>query len=236
MTGWISPVFVKSLPVPGVEPTAPGAVCIQVHPDWIPYIAGALDVFRQAAVWAGTAAEIETATRQAGNLLDLIASATNCPTGGEDTALDYILIRDEKSLNTSGGSAVAGAWQTRNLTEKPVDTGSYATLDTHQIILSAGTYEARITAPAYRVARHKARLQDITHTVTLLWGTSEHTANADAIMTTSRIAGRFTLASSSVLEVQHWCQTAVSSTGLGVASNIGIDEVYTVVELWRVGD
>jgi len=234
--GWISPAFVKSLPVPGVEPTAPGAVCIQVHPDWIPYIAGALDVFRQAAVWAGTESEIDTATRQAGNLLDLVASATTCPTGGEETNLDYILIRDEKPLNTNGGSAIAGL-QTRVLTTIVTDTGSHASLSSNQITLAAGTYEMQITCPAYQVLRHRARLYNVSFGVTLGWGTSEYTSSSDGVMSSSLVIGRFTLPAAAVLEVQHYCQQARGSgLGLGVASNLGTDEVYTVAEFRRVGE
>lgn len=148
-------------------------------------------------------------------------------------ALDYILIRDEKAQNTGGGTFTSGAWQTRDLNTEVVDTGGHASLAANQITLAAGTYRYRISAPAFSVDRHQARLQNITDGTTIEEGTSEYSANSSAIATTqSVLAGRFTIAASKVLEVQHRCGTTRATVGFGSESNF-TTEVYTVVELWR---
>jgi len=46
--------------------------------------------------------------------------------------------------------------------------------------------------------------------------------------------GRFTLSTTTVLEVQHQCNTTRASNGFGVAANF-TTEVYTSVELTREG-
>lgn len=145
---------------------------------------------------------------------------------------DYILIRDEKAQNTEGGTFTSGAWRTRTLNTEVVDTGNHAALASNQITLEAGTYQVRISCPAINVARHQARLQNITDGTTLLVGTSESSAAASTVTSRSLIEGRITLSAQKVLEVQHQCQTTGTTTGFGLASNF-TTEVYTIVELIR---
>lgn len=147
----------------------------------------------------------------------------------------YIHIRDEKTSGTNGGTFTSGAWRTRDLNTEVSDAGGYASVASNQITLAAGTYLADIKCPALAVGRHQARLQDVTSAVTLLTGTSEYTASTDVVQTSSHVRGVFTLAASKVLEVQHNGQVTAASNGFGQAGSFGT-EVYTVVELTRIGD
>ena len=151
------------------------------------------------------------------------------------TVENYILIVDEKAAGVHGGTFTAGAWQTRILNTKRSDTGSNATLASNQITLTAGTYRCYISAPAYYTAPHKTRLRNISDSTTTLVGTSETTQNqGDGMQNRSFIVGSFSIASSKVFEVQHRCITTAPNTGLGVATNVGEVEVYTMAEFWKV--
>jgi hypothetical protein len=146
----------------------------------------------------------------------------------------YVNIRDEKAANTDGGTFTSGAWRTRDLNTEHADTAGIASVASNQITLAAGTYRCHIVVPGAKVDRHKARLQDITNTATLLHGTTAFSWNtSDLAITHSVIAGRFTLAGSTVLEVQHQCQTTYATGGYGHASNFAVAEIYTVAEFWR---
>lgn len=149
---------------------------------------------------------------------------------------DYLMYRDEKTQNTDGGGFTSGSWQTRELTVESADPGGYGSLSSNQITLLAGTYRVRISCPAFLVARHQARLQDITNTATLLLGTSAFAeasgAGNNRDVTCSYIDGRITLAGTTVLEVQHQCQTTKTVNGFGIAANF-TTEVYTVAEFIR---
>lgn len=145
----------------------------------------------------------------------------------------YILIRDEKSSGTAGGTFTSGAWQTRTLNTEVIDTGGNASISSNQITLAAGTYEVDISAPAYECASHQTRLQNITDGTTELIGSSEYTGSTDIVSNRSRIQGRFTIAGSKVFEVQHRCSTTRSTSGFGVAASLGT-EVYTIVEMRKV--
>lgn len=150
----------------------------------------------------------------------------------EDT---YILLREEQTSGTSGGTFTSGAWQTRVLNTEVSDTGSLATLGSNQITLAAGTYRAFIKAPGNAVTYHQARLQNVTDAATLLLGTTETANSASPHVTSSVITGIFTIAAGKALEVQHYCTGTKATNGFGVAGSFNT-EVYTTVELIRIGD
>lgn len=159
-----------------------------------------------------------------------IEAALSIPPG--DT--DYICIVDQKTQNTDGGTFTSESWQTRDLNTELADTGNHASVASNQITLAAGTYRVYISAPAFGVHKHMAKLVNVTDTADILTGTSEYT-EAASYVTRSIIIGRFTIADTKVLEVQHKCSTTVASIGLGFASNLDV-ETYTIVQLEREAD
>jgi len=151
----------------------------------------------------------------------------------ERPVTDYILIRDEKTQNTSGGTFTSGAWQTRDLNTEVQDDGNHATLSSNQIMLETGTYYFRISAPAYQVGAHQIRLQNISDASTIALGTSQRSGTAEAVVTRSMVSGVVTIAAAKTFEVQHYCQSTNSTDGYGLAANFDT-EVYTIAEFWKV--
>lgn len=150
------------------------------------------------------------------------------------SALDLLHVRDEKASGTDGGAFNNGAWQTRTLNTTSTNTISGASLASNQITLPAGTFEIDASAPGFLVREHKVRLQNITDGTTVLVGTSEFTLNTDTVQTRSTVKGRFTLAGSKVLELQHRCNTTRAGNGFGAASSFGVVEVYAEVLIRQV--
>jgi hypothetical protein len=147
----------------------------------------------------------------------------------------YLQYRDEKTQNTAGGTFTSGAWRTRTLNTEVSDVGALGSLSSNQITLTAGTYVIRATAPAWTVNRHQARLQNVTDATTVLIGTAAFSSSSGTgAMTESTISGVFTIGASKALELQHQCQTTEATDGFGVGANF-TTEVYTVVELWKIG-
>mgnify|MGYP001561478240 CR=1 FL=1 len=144
----------------------------------------------------------------------------------------YIYIRDEKAATTEGGTFTSGAWRTRTLNTEVADTGNNATLATNQITLAAGTYRFRADAPAYDVNTHQAKLYNITDVADIALGTSERSGDAANTVTRSFVAGRFTIAGSKVLELQHRCVTTFADSGFGRAVGWAT-EVYAQIEFWK---
>lgn len=88
-------------------------------------------------------------------------------------------------------------------------------------------------APAFYVNRHKLRWQDITNATTIAEGQNAHApaAGADMSQTNAVVKCMFTIATSTVFELQHRCQTTRATNGFGVATGIGSNEIYARVEL-----
>lgn len=146
----------------------------------------------------------------------------------------YILLVDQKANNTSGGSSGALAWTTRDLNTEVVDTQNACTLSANQFTLIAGTYRIEISSPFYRSDRVQTRLRNITDGSTTINGSSmfcDNAALAGQVTTVSRISGRFTIASSKAFALQYWCGTAFATYGLGVETNSGEVETYSIISI-----
>lgn len=147
--------------------------------------------------------------------------------GGSD---DYIVIVDKKSSGTAGGTFTYGAWRTRDLNTELVDTGSHASVSSNQVTLAAGTYRFQATAPALSVNRHQLRLYNVTNSTVIQVGISMDADYDRSIYNRAFVAGQFTIGSSSTIRVEHRCE---STSSFGLACGWG-DEIYTVLQLWKV--
>lgn len=148
---------------------------------------------------------------------------------------DYVVIRDEKAQNVSGGTFTSGSWQTRDLQTTQADSDALVSLAANQFTLQPGRWEVNISAPAYQVARHQTRLQNITDGTTTLLGTSERANSAHFVSRRSYIVGFIFIgaATPKTFEVQHQCSLTRATDGFGVAANLA-NEVYTQCQFRRL--
>lgn len=147
----------------------------------------------------------------------------------------YVLVRDEKTSGTNGGTFTAGAWRTRDINTEVSDDGNVCSIASNQITLAAGTYVVEASAGGKQCSAHRARLQNITASVTLAIGTNEGNGTGEFTLTRSIIQGKFTLAVTSVLEIQHWGTSTKTTDGFGGAMGIaGATEIYAVAQFTKV--
>ena len=149
---------------------------------------------------------------------------------GFDTQLLHV--RDEKAANNDGGTFTSGSFVTRTLNTVMTNEISGASLASNQITLPAGTYYIHASAPTFGVIRNKLKLRNTTDSADTLIGTSELN-NADAV-TRAFVTGRFTIAAQKVFELQHRCESTVSTGGLGKLTNFGVVEIFADVQIWKV--
>ena len=151
---------------------------------------------------------------------------------------DYILLRDEKTQNTAGGTFTSGAWRTRDINTVVSDVGGHCSLPGSNVIrLAAGTYRYRIAPTAEYVGRNKARLYDVTASAIVAngEGASVYSAVGAGVTTAiSWLVGVFTIASQNDFRIEHQCGTTNATNGFGQQSNFD-KEIYTIAEFWRVG-
>lgn len=143
-------------------------------------------------------------------------------------------VQDQKAANTAGGGFTTGAWRTRDLNTVLTNEISGASLGSNQITLPAGTYYISAYATGQAVNAHKAKLRNTTDGSDILIGSSAYTNAGVAFSTVSLVEGRFTLAAQKVLELQHACSNTKATDGFGLASNLGVVEVYSEVKIWKV--
>jgi hypothetical protein len=154
-----------------------------------------------------------------------------------------VVIVDKKASGVAGGIATAGAWRTRDLTDIIWDPKSYCSLASNQFTLVTGTWEIFATTTAFQLDLHQVRLasgpfaaQPTSGGTLVLTGTSEYVDNSYAnIVTRSVISGAFTIASSTVFQIQMQCSTGsgAATNGLGVPNTFGFN-YYTIVHLRKV--
>lgn len=144
----------------------------------------------------------------------------------------YVCVRDKKPQDTDGGTFMAGAWRTRDITDKHADAAGICSISANQITLAPGTYRTLVSCPVLQVNRCQARLYNITAASELLVGQSMFNDVANKGSTPSIIVGRFVLGVESVLEVQHRGYTDMFMIGFGIKTNF-TDEIYTTAEFWR---
>lgn len=138
-------------------------------------------------------------------------------------------IRDQKAQGTNGGTFTSGAWQTRDL-NLIIPASANISLLNNQIILQPGIYEVEACASAYAVDSHKIRLQNITDSITLAFGSSAFSNSTNPSLTTSVLRTKIFVNIPTTLELQHQCQTTKTTDGFGLATNFG-SEVYTIVKV-----
>ena len=151
------------------------------------------------------------------------------------TPLTYVSVRDEKAQSTDSGTFTSGSFQTRDLNVIQSDLGSLASLSANQLTLLSGTYVCSVVCPGYQVARHQARLQNITDAATTLLGTTLRSGSGTFHSGYSFIVGLFQILATKTFEVQHQCQTSRSNDGFGEFGGF-TTEVFTVAEFRRIGD
>lgn len=144
------------------------------------------------------------------------------------------LFRDEKAQNTAGGTFNASAWRTRVLNTTVQNSITGASLASNQVTLPAGSYFVIARAPAFRVAAHKARLQNITDATTIAVGTTTYSdSGGNYSQNDSFIFTFFVIADTKTIELQHFCNAGGVTNGFGVASNIAT-EVFSELLVWKV--
>ena len=142
---------------------------------------------------------------------------------------DFIFVRDEKAAGTHGGTFTAGAWQIRDLTAKVLDTTGVATLSSNKVGLPAGTWDYLFFLPANAVTYHRGRLYNVTDEAVVADSESLSAyAGVTSIVTTTILQGRFTIAATKEIRVEHYCGSTKATDGLGIAAGMtGFKEIYT---------
>tara|TARA_A200000159_G_scaffold107844_1_gene100575 strand:- start:184 stop:732 length:549 start_codon:yes stop_codon:yes gene_type:complete len=144
------------------------------------------------------------------------------------------LLADVKSANTAGGTFTAGDWYTRDLNTEVYDPDGITSLSNNQFTLQPGTYIIEWSCVFFDVQLTNTRLYDQTGTAVVGTGMSMYGNPPDNGYGICNGSCQVTPTVASAYKVQHRCTSTKSSTGFGLASNMGIDERYVEVKITQL--
>lgn len=149
-------------------------------------------------------------------------------------SISYAKLSDTKAANTAGGSSSAGAFRTRTLNTIDIDDDSIIiSLSSNQFTLAAGTYRIKAYATYHATGTSKCRIRNITDSSDELIGSNAYQGSIGVAVMTN-VEGEFTIATQKVFELQSRTSISRATDGFGLQVNLGANEVYSVVEIWKV--
>ena len=189
-------------------------------------------LYRGASSWTRLAAGTS------GQALVSGGSGAN-PRWASSSGIPDVIIEDQKTSGTAGGTAVADTWTERTLNTLVRNNGTLATLSADRFTLPAGTYYISAASPFYNNDGHlRIRLYNVTdasvtslgRNVETFAGSSPNRPNQfDAVLNTV-----FTIADTKTFSIEYNADAPSGTSSLGVASGLGT-EVYTQVMIWKAG-
>jgi len=165
----------------------------------------------------------------AGGTVGQVVTNTASGTGGwADVGDTYMQVSYQLPNGNHGGTANLNDWYSRPLNTVNSNSISGASLASNSITLPAGTYKATAHCCFQDVgSRCRIRLYNTSNASVLAMGIN----NWQAVSSSGEVhhlACRFTLSSTSVLQVQYYTTTSAPTYGLGHNASLGT-EVYTNV-------
>lgn len=167
-----------------------------------------------------------------GDLSDLV----DIPNISDAFSTKLMHVQDQKSSGTSGGTFTSGAWQTRTLNTVLTNEISGASLSSNQVTLPAGTYYIEGKGACVNPSLNMIRLYNVTDGAVLLSGES-HISTSTAVSSYPCVSGRFTIASTKTIRLEHRSESTSSTVGFGSAVGASFTvshEMYADLKLWKV--
>ena len=143
----------------------------------------------------------------------------------------YARLADVKGNTTQGGSFTSGAWRTRDITTEETDPDGIVSISSNQFTLQAGTYHIYASCCAVGVDNHNCRIYNITDSSTLLTGLANKNQEEN-VSDYAHVRGQFTISGTKVFELQHRCQTTVTTHGFGAYASWN-NNVYSTIEIYK---
>ena len=143
----------------------------------------------------------------------------------------YARLADVKGNTTQGGSFTSGAWRTRDITTEETDPDGIVSISSNQFTLQAGTYHIYASCCAVGVDNHNCRIYNITDSSTTLTGLANKNQEEN-VSDYAHVRGQFTIAAAKTFELQHRCQTTVTTHGFGAYASWN-NNVYSTIEIYK---
>lgn len=144
-----------------------------------------------------------------------------------------VLIVDQKTAGTAGGSSTSTTYVTRTLNTIVRDPDSLVALASNAFTPTIDMW-CEFASPAVYANGHRSRIYCVTDSAVVARGTNEYcsTTTNGAVTTCSR--GECKLEAGKQYRLEHWVASGFASTGFGTALNNGEVETYAWVRMRRM--
>lgn len=159
-----------------------------------------------------------------------LMTAVELPEGGY--TMSYVRVSHTLSVGTGGGTALSGAWRTRPLNTIDNDDDGISTLSSNAIGLPAGTYRINSQSHHSNSQNTSTRLKRVSDSAILAQSVNAFIAFSTTDV--SVISDEFTLSSTDEILLEYRVSSSLANTGLGNPLNFATDEIYAVVEIWKI--
>jgi hypothetical protein len=176
-----------------------------------------------------------SATFRVRRLNSSTVSVTRIESGSALTTSQVMIVRDEKSSGTNGGTFTSGAWRDRTLNTIAFNGIPGASLSTNAITLPIGVYKIYATAPARSTNTHVLKLFNVTDSSDQIIGTTQRSVSGVGISNKSIVSSVITITSEKVFKLQHRSEASATTTGFGIAAGFGVVEVYSIIMIQKIG-
>jgi hypothetical protein len=163
----------------------------------------------------------------------LTAASLNANFSFAASSTSVAMFNETQSSGTNGGTSVA-AWTKRTLNTTVVNEITGCSIASSVITLPAGTYNIWAIAPAYSAAEFKIKLRNTTAGTDAIIGSSERNGVGGGTGTISTLQGRVVITGNTNFELQMYVVTTSGSNGFGVASALGVSEIYSQIKIEKV--
>jgi len=148
--------------------------------------------------------------------------------------LQIAVFNETQAAGTNGGTSTSGSFlkRTLNTTVKNDITG--CSIASSVITLAAGTYYVIARAPTNQSGYVQAKIRNTTDSTDLALSNSGYNPPSTSATIDSTIQGFFVLAAQKTIELQQRVGTGITTNGLGIAANLGVDEIYSSITIVKV--
>lgn len=146
-----------------------------------------------------------------------------------------VILEDQKTAGTNGGTFTSGAWRTRDLnTIVHDDVG--ITLSSNEFTLPAGRYPISVDCPVYATQQNRCRVYNVSDTAIEIEGSNAY-GSTTTVQGIARLTGLIDISSSKTFRVEHRCRSTRAANGFGVEVNTYFTvpyEIYTKVVIQKI--
>lgn len=148
--------------------------------------------------------------------------------------IPVVMLSAEYANGVDGGAINSGAWATRPINVKSVDTAAICTLSSDQFTLPPGDYRVSAQFNFTSVTYAAVRLYNVTDAAVILQGVNQYLNNGASNSAPVTLLGQFSLAATKTLRFENR-SGANATNGRGLACGFaGAAEIYAQAKIEKV--